>query len=329
MSQAVPGGLLFTLPREIRDDIYGRVLAQKYLVYGDPFWLHWEVLDDHDIEPKVPANLALLRLSKALHQEVSQVLFDHCIFRFAVDPAQVSDSTEGRVSTDLIPRVVASGAVQRMMNVEMVFNMAAWDDCERMFPTGEDDMENMCDSSVNLFVGTRVLRRSFRMAFHAITGCHTATILTTPFFQAIGKMSGFTTLTVQVDTYPVKKVDLVDDVKDTSDEEPDYDTLIKRVPDRIPCEAMGDWVSKEQLRGDWNEGQNFLGEILDALEPALGEWAVDNTTGAYNVGYSRYLEFRPRENHIKRLRAKLDRLTTSRWCVWPNTPIPLGSSDNV
>ena len=73
------GGMLLSLPRELRDNIYRYVVNDTYLVCALPLPKYigmWEL--------KVSPNLSILRVSKTISDEAMAVLFSESIFRIYV-----------------------------------------------------------------------------------------------------------------------------------------------------------------------------------------------------------------------------------------------------
>ena len=159
MNISKPGGTLFKVPREIRDNIYGFTFSDRYIVYGKAFW-NYDSIHDEECPSRVPVNLSLLRLSKPIREEALQTLFTRCNFCFAITPMKFSGSdplfhSKQKVEKLKIPDPLAMDLVKNIMNVDMVFYMAAWDDCERMYPVSDAGMKDMCERSVDAFKGTK------------------------------------------------------------------------------------------------------------------------------------------------------------------------------
>ena len=90
-----------------------------------------------------------------------------------------------------------------------------------------------------------------------------------------------------------------------SDRQSHLDSL---VPDRVPREKLKEWIGEDQHTEDCYEGQNLLNAIRDELGDKIGPRTEGDVPGAYNVSYSRYLEFYPRKQHLKNLKAEIARL---------------------
>ena len=142
---------------------------------------------------------------------------------------------------------------------------------------------------------------------------YTKDIIETPFFQAMKKMNSFKGLIVQIDSYYAHKGLLLETLDSSVLAEAEnqenkgsyYDSLI---PDRIPCKDMIQWLDENIYGLEYAEGTYFMQQIRADLEPALGSCTEDDVPEAYNVAYSRYIEFHPREHCIKKLRAEIARL---------------------
>ena len=154
MAQPTPRGTLFNLPREIRDFIYDLVLSDRYLVYGEAFW-HWDS-ECHKYPERVSADLSLLHLSKPIREEARRVLFKGSSFRFAILPPTRYENGISRslyknkpTRETIFAPSLPLDLTRNMMKIEMIFDMAAWDDCCRIrYPVDDDDMYDMCKSSV-------------------------------------------------------------------------------------------------------------------------------------------------------------------------------------
>ena len=97
------GGMLLSLPRELRDTIYGYVLKNTYLVCAQPrpTYIGTWVL-------KISPNLSILRVSKTVSDEAMAVFFSESIFRIYV-----------YFERDETHQLSSIPSVKRMMNIEL------------------------------------------------------------------------------------------------------------------------------------------------------------------------------------------------------------------
>lgn len=325
MSRPTAGGALFALPREIRDYVYRFALSDRYLVYGKACrgpWDYDNLCDSYT--DRGPARLSILHLSKSIREEALPCLYNHCVFRFAISPTEYHhcDDLPWRgqsTPSSSIPKPLILEMANNLMKVELVFDMTYWDDCSGERPISEIGMDEMCKCTVFAFTGPQKKRDIFSITFYSISGGKMHTVIMTPFFQSIKAMKGFKTLRVQAQSYYEHKDSLVEFLDpsvlqeamasaksgSTGDPAPFCHCLI---PDRIPREEMGKWLDQNLYEDTFEDGAEWLEDAQEELEPELGPSTVHDVPDAYNVVYARYMEFHPRENHIKNLEAELARL---------------------
>lgn len=71
------GGALFTLPRELRDEIYRLLVKKRYIIYITPHEDNHVTTEKHD--------LAILEVSQAVSSEALEILYSEAVFCFSVD----------------------------------------------------------------------------------------------------------------------------------------------------------------------------------------------------------------------------------------------------
>ena len=149
------GGNIFKLPREIRDQIYRNLFRQTFLVYGKQFW------DSDRIGNTLPEgklDIAILLCCKVISEEATPVFYDNAIFRFAL-------SFDYKKPAPGLP----SHITDRMMNVDVVVDVAGWGDamrngsfCEYKHPY---HMQWWSQHVVKAFTGTNVKRKTCGIKF--------------------------------------------------------------------------------------------------------------------------------------------------------------------
>ena len=73
------GGALFTLPREVRDEIYRFVVRKRYIIYIT------RPGSDDPLPSTGKHELAILQVSKAINHEASDTLYAESVFRFSMN----------------------------------------------------------------------------------------------------------------------------------------------------------------------------------------------------------------------------------------------------
>ncbi|KAM0797653.1 hypothetical protein BDR22DRAFT_824094 [Usnea florida] len=73
------GGALFTLPREVRDEIYRFVFRKRYIMYIT------RPGSDDPVPSTGKHELAILQVSKAINHEASDILYADSVFRFSMN----------------------------------------------------------------------------------------------------------------------------------------------------------------------------------------------------------------------------------------------------
>ena len=190
MSVVQPGGALFQLPRETRDEIYRHCLSKSYLVFRNfcesSYW-----------GKRKPADFGILRSSKAISTEVQASLF--C--RAASTSFLYSIEFDHRyMQTVAFPHI--KEATERMMNVGFsvflspaylmtVVNKGSW------YP--DASMRPICEATVDHFIGTTVIRDTCWIELYVCgPNPQFRSFMKTRFFQTLKRFNGFKTMTVMV-----------------------------------------------------------------------------------------------------------------------------------
>ena len=106
-----PGGLLFKLPRQVRDKIYRNLIKGVYRVIGPSRWTSREKTTEELLESSGNSNdrdLTILRLFSATHHEATAVLYTESTFKCHLD-----------FELDQIDYTPSQQALDRVMNVEV------------------------------------------------------------------------------------------------------------------------------------------------------------------------------------------------------------------
>ena len=195
-------GALFRLPREIRDEIYSHYFDKIYVV----FWSYYKYTSyqrsvQKDYSGKL-ADLAILRISQSISSDATNILYSKA----------ASKATTFKYDFRLNPRWIHSlpptkQATDRMTNVE--FEVLLDYEFQELHTDQEGDsgafkMEPLCEATVDRFVGTSVLRDSFRITFRLKEGnkgmaqvdASFGHLTRTRFFQTLKIFNGFRKLHV-------------------------------------------------------------------------------------------------------------------------------------
>lgn len=277
MAHRTPRDLLSNLPEELKSRIYTFYFSDKYLVYGDPFWLAWESDGSDPTAPiqlsKTLADVSLLLVCKVIRVGALEHCMKHCVFKFAVDPP-ITDSSEEDIPKEAVPPPVPSDLIRRMRNVVIVFNAAPWSICRStLLLPNREALEAMSAASIELFTGTEVRRPLLRVVFSGLSGWCTGFIIYTSFFTALSSIYAFDKLLIQGEAFPERRA-------------------------RSPTE----------LAEDYQNVRKFLAQASEALIPELGKCSEGNTVSAHKPNNSPWLEFEPREHRIKVLQEEIGRL---------------------
>lgn len=307
-----PGGYLLQLPREVRDQIYGDYFNGTYPV----IWSYHISEDDEsqrdgfqgndsqdddaqddgsqnddtpddrpqDDEPQAclqhpPTNLAVLQTSKVLHNDVKGFLLSKAAskvgtYKYVIDlaPRENFSNPPFKEATDHMTNVMFEVRV----HPERTAARAEADGYEIKTISGVSFMNSICEATIDRFVGTAVIRESFRIIFKADFVKFNQSFryfMKTRFFRALEGLTGFKNVTVVLEWSVISK----------SDSRLEVQKGVRKV-----LLGLG----------------RHLG-LPDIKSAAYRTDEVDQTT-TYFVAE---LEFEPRNFHARRLRAEAVKLT--------------------
>ena len=86
MAAIQPGGPLYSLPREIRDEIYRYLVKGRYLSFHS--WMDYTrrlSFEKIDLAMFQKADLAIFRVSKATFDEATSIFYSESVFRYHID----------------------------------------------------------------------------------------------------------------------------------------------------------------------------------------------------------------------------------------------------
>lgn len=340
MSTQSPIGSLSTLPRETRDQIYGYILGGKtYIVFGQSFWT-WQPGQNlpNVLNPRVPADLAVLQTSRKINQEAENVLYQQSVFRYAI---RFLESNYGSAPTQR--------QANMMRHVEFFMDMDAWFyysllDCGEL---SIFDVEGLMGRPLEVFFGTQILSEARLIEltkstvdrftgnpFHSQKTClvrflesrtayYARHIISTPLFQSTTQMMNFRTIILQVECTFLHQEQWHDELEDTqhySIESESYLDGVKgilyeddqagsslhemvsnlKVTDPIPSALLRFWARNTFLCVENTGGPKVLQALSDALTPTFGPHVEEkNVPDAVKVVYSRYQRFEPRKHNAE------------------------------
>ena len=172
------GGALFTLPREVRDDIYRLVVRKRYVIYITRRVSHASApsRDKHDF--------AILQISKAINHEASNILYAESVFRFSMNFYSYKVSS--------VPAHLAN----RMRNAEIDFHGLSYDS-PLSYPY--EDTNDIFDAAFANFPGTDIRRNHLHIRlFDCFPG--KITMLSTHLSKRLNAFIGFHTVLIEVDS---------------------------------------------------------------------------------------------------------------------------------
>lgn len=242
MSTTNPGGTLFRLPQEIRDEIYSHYFNKEYTVF-------WCYCDPGDYEFNL-ADLAILRTSKPTSSDAKNFLFSKAASRQTTFFYDLDLDPIAKTSTP-----PTKEATKRMMNVEVIVlmdpNLMAYHAIvggyadETIYPTSSMDL--LCEATIDHFTGISVVRDRFRIEFQVHGHDEYEPFLgfmKTRFFQTLKRMQGFRKLTLVLDMVNRFKDDVsIEDQQDVGE----VATELKRylgpcVAKSLTYERWEDWL---------------------------------------------------------------------------------------
>ena len=174
------GGALFTLPRELRDEIYRLVVKKRYVTSVTRRARHASSpsSDKH--------NFAILQISKAINHEASDILCAESVFRISMN------FYSSKVSS------VPSHLANRMKNAEIDFYGLSYDPimwCREF----HENANAICDAAFANFAGTDIKRNRLQIRFF---DCFPSKIemLLTHLSKTLNAFIGFRTVLIEVDS---------------------------------------------------------------------------------------------------------------------------------
>ncbi len=148
------GGALFTLPREIRDEIYRLLVKGRYFVLPRRKSRHKAEVIETGARPDQP-DLEILLLSKAISGEAQQILYSESIFVFCV-PWQTSALLKSQVE-----------AVNRMNKIEIhIYDlMESFYNFRYGIAEFDGRIETTYEAIVNNLTGAKIFRDTLYINF--------------------------------------------------------------------------------------------------------------------------------------------------------------------
>lgn len=180
------GGALFTLPREIRDDIYRLLVKGTYLVFfpsGSIYTGIFKLVDKPD--------LVILRISQAISHEAQEVFYSESVFRYSID------------FNSLDPLEIPVQTVKRMKNLKIDIREITQASFGGSYPYQDDEyshegrMMAVSKAFFGDFRGTETLRNTLHIRF-----CSSQPGTTDPlslyFLPKLRAFHGFRTIIVEI-----------------------------------------------------------------------------------------------------------------------------------
>lgn len=180
------GGALFTLPREIRDDIYRLLVKGRHTVYlplknegGDTF---------KSIAHDKP-DLVILQISRAISREAQEILYSESVFRYSMN---------FHASKALQP---PTHLVSRMKKVKMLLSYLTSESDRDIYqdthPSYKRRMAAICEATIDNFTGAQILRTTCHVQFVAFKP-DTIQPLSSHILPKLKDFTGFRTVLVDV-----------------------------------------------------------------------------------------------------------------------------------
>ena len=152
------GGALFTLPRELRDEIYRLLVKGRHTVYiplemesGGKF-----ILKPGSVAHEKP-DLVILQTSRAISREAQEVLYSESVFRYCMN-FQADKALEP-----------SAQLVSRMKKVKMIVSSLASESDHYMYrsthPSYQRRMAAICQATIDGFTGAHILRDTCHVTF--------------------------------------------------------------------------------------------------------------------------------------------------------------------
>ena len=173
------GGALFTIPPEVRDEIYRLVVRKNYIVYIT------RPRSSRSLPSRDEHDFAILQVSKAISHEASDILYSESVFRFSMNFRSYEISC--------VPAHLAN----RMKNVELHFQ-DLWNLLSLFSsPRFHKNINAMCHAATADFASTEIKRNHLQIKFFACCPGMMA-ILSSHLSETLNALIGFRTVGVEV-----------------------------------------------------------------------------------------------------------------------------------
>ena len=194
-----PGGTLFQLPQEVRDEIYRHYFNKEYRV----FWCYYNIEDCNIIL----ADLAILRTSKTISSDATNSLFSRAAskaimftYDFDLDPIAKMSTPPTKEATERMMNVVFKVSIERELRAYRTI-VGRYAD-ETLSPASS--MGPIYEATINHFTGISVVRDRLRIRLYAQGYRYYEAFLKfmkTRFFQTLKRMQGFRKLNLVTATH--------------------------------------------------------------------------------------------------------------------------------
>ena len=228
------GGALFTLPRELRDEIYRLLVQGRHTVYLPLENEGADILTSKagSVTLDKP-DLVILQISRAISREAQEILYSESVFRYSIN---LHASKALKPPTQL---------VCRMKKVKMLLSYLMSESDRDIFrdthPSYEPRMAAICKATLDNFTGAQILRDTFHIQFVAFKP-DMIKPLSSLILPKLKDLTGFRTVLVKV-------------------------CLEKEFEDRMQWEKSKNMGSEGETMATVEQiGQ----KIKDAMEPTLG-----------------------------------------------------------
>lgn len=157
-----PGGILFKLPRPVRDKIYRVLVKGAYRLVGPSYWTSREVTDDELESKHNDIVLTILQVSSAKHREATVVLYYESTFNSHID-------FEGD-QVNYIPSQQALDRVMKVMVNVIVGLLLVYVKHTSDPSAHRAELQQMWETAIGNFAGTdRVRDNSMHVTFDVRT----------------------------------------------------------------------------------------------------------------------------------------------------------------
>ena len=111
-----PGGTLFKIPRQIRDEIYRLLVKGRYLIIHES-----PPSDIKSTEPSATAYLAILRVSKAISHEALRIMYQESMFHYVLEFDHLRSYGNPRLVQAVLPHLTPAidHMIDHMMNIKI------------------------------------------------------------------------------------------------------------------------------------------------------------------------------------------------------------------